>query len=295
MTRIGDLLAEGPTLSVECFPPKTAEGVAGLESALDDVEALQTSPWPDRHKGVSFVSVTYGAGGTTRDRTRDLVVGIESGRSFPAMPHLTCMGHTRAEIDELLADYAANGIANVLALAGDPPADGSEPAGDFRHAMELVEAIRAAGDFSVGVAAHPELHPRSPDRASDRRFLAEKLDAADFGITQFFFDASDYFRMVEELSALGCTTPVLPGVMPLLNPATVERFAGMAGAAFPTALAERVEATTSPEDRLAVVADAAAELCVELLEGGVPGLHLYFLNRSDVATAVFERLPAPDA
>jgi methylenetetrahydrofolate reductase (NADPH) len=293
MTKIGDLLAEGPTISVECFPPKTSEGLVNLNAALDEIEELDSAPWVGPHQGVAFVSVTYGAGGSTRDRTRDLVVAIEDGRRFPAMPHLTCMGHTRAEIADLLADYSANGIANVLALAGDPPADGSEPAGDFRFATELVQAIREAGDFSVGVAAHPELHPRSPDRESDRRHLAEKLNAADFGITQFFFDPSDYFRLVEELDALGCSTPVLPGVMPLMNPATIERFAGMAGARFPTELAERVEATSTPEDRLAVVADAAAEMCVELIEGGAPGLHLYFLNRADVASAVLERLPAP--
>ena len=207
------------------------------------------------------------------------------------MPHLTCMGHTRGEIDELLADYAANGVRNVLALAGDPPADGSEPSGDFTYATELIEAIRAAGDFSVGVAAHPELHPRSADRTQDREHLAEKLNAADFGITQFFFDADDYFAMVDELAELGCSTPVLPGVMPMLNPATVRRFAGMAGARFPESLAAQVESTESDKGRMEVVADAAAGLASTLLAEGVPGLHLYCLNRSDVVREILDRVP----
>lgn len=289
MERIAETLAAGPTLSVEFFPPKTDAGLEKLSTTIDDLVEL-TGP-----EGIgpelSFVSITYGAGGSTRDRTRDLVVKVNGERAFPAMPHLTCIGHTHAEIDELLADYAAHGVHNVLALAGDPPSDGSEPTGEFTYATELIEAIRTAGDFSVGVAAHPELHPRSPDRPSDRRHLAEKLNAADFGITQFFFDADDYFTMVHELADLGCTTPVLPGVMPLLNPSTVRRFAGMAGAAFPDDLAERVESTSSDEERLAVAADAAASLSEELLERGVPGLHLYCLNRSDIVRAILERLP----
>jgi methylenetetrahydrofolate reductase (NADPH) len=289
MEHIADALAEGPTFSVEFFPPKTEAGVDNLGRTIDDLETM-CGPGGGGPE-LSFVSITYGAGGSTRDRTRDLVVKVNSERAFPAMPHLTCMGHTHAEIDELLADYASHGVRNVLALAGDPPADGSEPSGDFTYATELIEAIRTAGDFSVGVAAHPELHPRSPDRRSDRRHLAEKLNAADFGITQFFFDAEDYFRMVDELADLGCTTPVIPGVMPLLNPATVRRFAGIAGATFPEALAERVEATSNDEERLSVVADAAAELSEELLDRGVPGLHLYCLNRSDIVGAVLQRLP----
>ncbi|MCP4434467.1 MAG: 5,10-methylenetetrahydrofolate reductase [Actinomycetia bacterium] len=287
--RIVDALAAGPTLSVEFFPPKTDKGLENLEATIDDLVQL-TGPDGDAPE-LSFVSITYGAGGSTRDRTRDLVVKVNEERAFPAMPHLTCMGHTHAEIDDLLADYAANGVHNVLALAGDPPADGSEPTGDFNYATELIEAVHAAGDFSVGVAAHPELHPRSPDRQSDREHLAAKLNAADFGITQFFFDADDYFTMVDELADLGCTKPVLPGVMPMLNPATVKRFAGMAKAKFPEDLAARVEATDSDEERMDVVATAAADLAGKLLDGGVPGLHLYCLNRSDVVRAVLERLP----
>ena len=288
MTRIAELLEAGPTLSVEFFPPKSDEGVSKLHCTIDDLERLTAPAGLAEH--LSFVSITYGAGGSTRDRTRDLVVEVNKARSFPAMPHLTCMGHTHAEIDDLLADYAAHGVHNVLALAGDPPADGSEPSGDFTYATELIEAIRTAGDFSVGVAAHPECHPRSPDRGSDRKYLASKLNAADFGITQFFFDATHYDRMVTELADLGCTTPVLPGVMPLLNPATVRRFAGIAGATFPEDLAARVEEQDTPEGRLDVAAGAAAELVAELCDLGVPGIHLYCMNRADIVAAVLDRL-----
>ena len=288
MTRIAELLDKGPTFSVEFFPPKTEQGVAKLHSTVDALEAL--SGPTGLAQELSFVSITYGAGGSTRDRTRDLVVEVNSTRRFPAMPHLTCMGHTRGEIDSLLGDYASSGVHNVLALAGDPPLDGSEPSGDFTYATELIEAVRTAGDFSVGVAAHPECHPRSPDRASDRKYLAEKLNAADFGITQFFFDAGDYFRMVEELRDLGCETPVIPGVMPLLNPTTVQRFAGIAGARFPEELAARVSAHREEDARLAEAAGAAAELAGELIDGGVPGIHIYCMNRADIVTAIVSRL-----
>ena len=226
MTRISDALAKGRTLSFEFFPPKTDEGLRNLHAALQELEALDPS----------FVSVTYGAGGSTRELTRDLVVQINHERSYPAMPHLTCIGHTRDELVELVEEYRSAGIHNILALAGDPPADGSPATGDFSYANELIELVRETGDFSVAVAAFPELHPRSPDRATDRRHLADKLRMADFGITQFFFDVADYVRMVDELADLGCDTPVLPGVLPVVNPGSAKRFAAMNGAKFPDEL-----------------------------------------------------------
>jgi methylenetetrahydrofolate reductase (NADPH) len=276
VTRIADLLAAGPTLSVEFFPPKTDEGLAALRRTVAELAPLH----------LSFVSVTYGAGGSTRDRTRDLVVELNRDQPYPAMAHLTCVGHTRVEVEALLDDYEAHGVHNLLALAGDPPADGSDPGGDFTHAVELVELVRARdGRFSVGVAAHPELHPRSTSRAEDRRHLADKLAAADFAITQFFYDPDDYFRMLDELAALGCTKPVLPGVMPLANPAGVRRMAAMSGATFPEELAARIE--SAPEaDRHRLVVDAAAGLARRLLDGGAPGLHLYCLNRAPVVLDV---------
>src|SRR3954453_21775 len=180
MARIADLLQAGPTYSFEFFPPKTDEMERQLDKTIAELALL--SP--------SFVSVTYGALGSTRERTKDVVIRINREQRFPCMAHLPCVGHTRADIASLLDEYAANGVENVLALGGDPPADGSDPGGDFVYASELIELVRAhPAGFSIGVAAHPELHPRSPDRESDRRYLAAKLATADFGITQFFFTA----------------------------------------------------------------------------------------------------------
>lgn len=282
-SRIRDLLAGGPTLSVEFFPPKTDEGMDTLQRTIDELAPLE----------LSYVSVTYGAAGNreTRGRTRDLVVDLNRDRPYPAMAHLTCMGHTRDELDALIADYAANGVLDVLALAGDPPSDGSPAGGDFTYAEELVELIRSHGDgFSIGVAAHPELHPRSTDRGKDRRHLARKLELADFGVTQFFFDVDDYLRLVEELADLGSTKPIVPGVMPLSNPQGVHRMAKMAGAAFPDELAEAVDSAATPEERQRVVVDAAVELSQALIDAGAPGLHLYCMNRSTTVLEIVDAL-----
>ena len=271
--KIVDLLAAGPTLSFEFFPPKTDEAERQLEKTIHELAPMRPS----------FVSVTYGAGGSTRDRTRDIVIDVNRSQPFPAMAHLTCSGHTEAQVTGLLDEYAAAGVHNILALAGDPPADGSDPGGDFAYATELVDLVRAhAGGFSIGVAAHPELHPRSAgDRAADRRFLAAKLAAADFGVTQFFFEADDYLRMVDELDALGCTTPVLPGIMPAVNVAGLVRMAGMNGSVVPAAMLARLEAVADDPDAVRDIGvEVATELSAKLLAAGAPGLHLYALNRS---------------
>jgi methylenetetrahydrofolate reductase (NADPH) len=283
-TKIADLLAAGPTLSFEFFPPKSDEAERQLEKAIHELAGLEPS----------FVSVTYGAGGSTRDRTRDIVVQVNREQAFPAMAHLTCVGHTRDDVRVLLDEYAEAGVCNILALAGDPPADGSDPGGDFSYALELVELVRDHdGGFSVGVAAHPELHPRSSDRAGDRQHLARKLEAADFGITQFFFDVADYLAMVDELAALGCTTPVLPGIMPpgVTGLAPLVRMAGMNGSAVPQALVDRLEAVADDLDaRRDIAVEVATELCRRLLGAGAPGLHLYALNRSAAVTRIVTEL-----
>lgn len=282
MTRIADLLDAGPTLSFELFPPKTDEAERALEKCVLELADLRPS----------FVSVTYGALGSTRERTRDLVIRINREQPFPAMPHLTCVGHTRADIARLLDEYAANGIENILALGGDPPADGSEPGGDFEYAIELVELVRAhPAGFSVGVAAHPEVHPRSADRASDRRHLAEKLNAADFAMTQFFFVIDDYLRLVDELAELGCDKPVLPGVMPINSVAGVRRMAGMNGSVIPAPLLERLVAVEDEPAEVAKIGiEVATELGAALLAEDVPGLHLYALNRSAAVREIHANL-----
>jgi methylenetetrahydrofolate reductase (NADPH) len=282
MTRIADLIDAGPTLSFELFPPKTDEAERALEKCVIELAELRPS----------FVSVTYGALGSTRERTRDVVTRINAEQAFPAMPHLTCVGHTRADIAALLDHYADHGIENILALGGDPPADGSDPGGDYEHAIELVEQVRAhPARFSIGVAAHPEVHPRSPDRPSDRRHLAEKLEAADFAMTQFFFSIDDYLRTVDELAELGCDKPLLPGVMPIASVKGVQRMAGMNGSVIPAPLLERLLAVEDrPDDVAEIGIEVATELCAALLAEDAPGLHLYALNRSAAVRRIHANL-----
>jgi methylenetetrahydrofolate reductase (NADPH) len=282
MTTIADLLRAGPTRSLEFFPPRTDDAERRFRSALDELAALRPS----------FASVTYGALGSTQERTREIVVDMNVERPFPTMAHLTCVGHTRAEVDALLDEYASAGVRNILALGGDPPADGSDPGGEFTHAIELVEIVRAhPAGFCVGVAAHPELHPRSGDRASDRRHLANKLRLADFAITQFFFRVADYRRMVEELAALGCDRPVLPGVMPFVSAAGLRRMAAMNRTTIPAEIDERLDAVADDPGAVEELGvDVTVGVCRDLMEAGAPGLHLYTLNRSASVRRVWEEL-----
>jgi len=281
MTKIAELLAAGRTFSFEFFPPKTDEARRQLEKAVHELAPLRPS----------FVSVTYGALGTTREFTRDAVVRINEEQPFPAMPHLTCVGHTRADIASLLDYYADNGIENILALGGDPPADGSDPGGDFTYATELIEVVRThPAGFCVGVAAHPEVHPRSPDRATDRRLLANKLELADFAITQFSFLPEAQIRLRDELAALGCTTPVIPSVFPVVNVAGIKRMAAMNGSVIPEPLLERLDRAADPDAVMAIGVEAATEIAARLLEAGLPGLHLYPMNRSESIRRLYENL-----
>lgn len=287
MAKIADLLAAGRTLSFEFPPPKTAQALVAFDETMEDLAQLHPS----------FISVTYGALGTTRDTTRDVVIRVDKERDFPAVPHLTCVGHTRAAMEELLVHYRDAGIENILALAGDPPADGSEAVGDFTYATELIEMMREIGDFGVVVAAFPEVHPRSPDRESDRRHLAAKLAQADAAITQFFYDPSDYLRMVEELDALGCATPLIPGVMPFISVAGLRRMAAMNGSAIPRDLEPRLDAVDGDKEATrALGVEVASELGARLLEEGVPGLHLYTMNKARSVREVCANLGIlPDA
>ena len=272
MARISDLLRARRTFSFEFFPPKNEAGWLSLGHAIAQLEDLR----PD------FVSVTYGAGGSTRTKTRDLVSWVRRQTETTPMAHLTCQGHHRQDIRDILIDYHAEGIENILALGGDPPADVDVPTiSEYRHASELVEDVIEFGGFSVGVAAHPELHPRSPDREDDRRHLARKLARADFAITQFFFEVDHYVALVDELADLGVTKPVIPGIMPVTNVAHVSRMAQMSGTEVPDWLTKRVsKAGDDAAEANRIGADVATELCEALLDAGAPGLHFYTLNRS---------------
>jgi methylenetetrahydrofolate reductase (NADPH) len=279
MARVSDLLAAGRTYSFEFFPPKTDGAQLSLGHTIAELEPLAPS----------FVSVTYGAGGSTRERTHEIVSWVRRETSITPMAHLTCQGHTRAEVAEILEGYRKAGIENVLALGGDAPDDvADQRPSDYRYASDLLDDI--GPEFSVGVAAHPEVHPRSPDRETDRRMLAAKLARSDFAITQFFFEAEHYVRLVDELAALGVDKPVLPGIMPITNASQVNRMAALSGAAIPRWLTDRLEGVEDPVEVRRIGVDVASALCAELLELGAPGLHLYTLNRSTASREIYANL-----
>jgi methylenetetrahydrofolate reductase (NADPH) len=281
MTRIADLIAAGPSRSFEFFPPKTDAAEAQLEQTLVDLEPLQPT----------FVSVTYGAGGSTRDRTHELVVFINEETSLTAMAHLTCAAHTRTQLVETVTRYRDAGIENILCLGGDPPKELGLPPGELAHATDLIELVRSIGDFSVGVAVHPEGHPASSNRTDDRRHQAEKLAIADFALSQFFFEPEVWFDFLADLDALGVTTPVIPGIMPALNVKSVKRMSEMSGAEFPRWLEDRLREREDDVDAMhAIGVDAATELCRRLMDGGVDSFHFYTLNRSPATREISANL-----
>ena len=281
MPFIADLLAAGRTYSFEFFPPKTDDEQVRLVQTLRDLEPLEPS----------FVSVTYRGGSESRQRTYDLVTGMLRTTTLVPMAHLICVAHSRLELAEILVAYRRAGVQNLMALGGDPPADPGAGPGELTHAMELVELARAIGGFSIGVAAHPLGHPASPDLASDRRYLAAKLQLADFAVTQFFWEVDDYTRLVDQLDALGVRKPVLPGIMPVTSLASVPRMAQM-GAALPDRAVRRLQdAAAGGADAVRQAGIAMAiELCAALLERGAPGLHFYTLNRSSATREIYGAL-----
>jgi methylenetetrahydrofolate reductase (NADPH) len=285
--RIDHILAakDEPVFSFEFFPPKTEEGERNLHNALDELSSLE----PD------FTSVTYGAGGSTRDRTLDIVTGIKRDYGIEAMAHFSCVGATADELRQTIDRIRDAGVDNVLALRGDPPAGETEwkpTAGGLEYSTELIELLNGDYDFAIGAACFPEVHPEAPDLSHDLRFLREKVTAgASFLITQLFFDNSLYYGFVRAARTAGIETPIIPGIIPITNVAQIKRFTQMCGASIPQPLVEQLE--LREDDPAAVVelgvAYATAQ-CADLLARGAPGIHFYTLNKSPSTRAILSAL-----
>jgi methylenetetrahydrofolate reductase (NADPH) len=284
--RIDEIIARAdePLFSFEFFPPKTPEGERTLRASLKALAPLE----PD------FASVTYGAGGTTRERTVEITRWIKQ-EGIEAMAHLSCVGASRQEIGSLLDEIAAAGIENVLALRGDPPRGETEwrphPEG-LRYSTELASLISSSYPFCIGAACFPEVHPEAPDLAHDLRFLRDKVEAGvSFLITQLFFDNELYFRFIDEARAAGIDVPILPGIMPITDVSQIKTITGMCGATIPAPLLEQLEARAEDPDAVLQLGVSYATLqCAELLARGAPGIHFYTLNRSPATRAILSAL-----
>jgi methylenetetrahydrofolate reductase (NADPH) len=285
--RIDEIIASKaePVFSFEFFPPKTDEGERNLRATLQTLQQLE----PD------YVSVTYGAGGSTRDRTVELTKWIKQDLGIEAMAHLSCVGTTREQLRAILDGIRSAGIDNVLALRGDPPRGETEwkpHPGGLHYSTELAALIADSYPFSIGAACFPEVHPEAPDLAHDLRFLKEKLDSgASFLITQLFFDNELYFRFIDEARAVGIDAPIIPGLMPITDVRQIKTITGMCGATIPPALMEQLDHRAGDPDAVLQLGVSYSTLqAAELLARGAPGIHFYTLNRSPATRAILSAL-----
>jgi methylenetetrahydrofolate reductase (NADH) len=284
--KLADLYSRpGLTLSVEFFPPKTDKGEENLFSEIDKIKRLNPG----------FCSVTYGAGGSTREKTLDLVETIHDVCGLEVMCHLTVVGQSKSEARMILQRLKNKGIENLLALGGDPPqgmTDWRPHPDGFQHAIELVREAAALSCFSIGVAGFPEVHPRAASRASDLKFLKEKIDAgAAAVITQLFFDNADYYRFVDDLRKLGVTVPIVPGVLPILSAPQVRRFTALCCSKIPPKLERELVKVDNDDDAAVQLGiDYATRQCEELIRFGIAGIHFYSLNKSYSLAAIWKNL-----
>ncbi len=281
--RISELYSRGrPVYSFEFFPPRTDKGFAALYRTVAELKRLDPN----------FVSVTWGAGGSTRRKTVEIVIRIQQDIGVTAMAHLSCIGSTPEQLGQTLDRLAAAGIENVLALGGDRPPDYRPPPGAFTYANELAGFIRSRWDFCLGGACYPETHPAAPSPEVDLANLVRKLDAGvDFLITQLFFDNADYFAFVKRAREAGVEVPIVPGIMPIISAASIRRITSLCGAQIPTEL-ERALSDVEHDDALTmqVGVEWATRQCRELLARGVPGIHFYTLNKSPATRSIFQTL-----
>jgi methylenetetrahydrofolate reductase (NADPH) len=286
--KLSDILAaaDKPLISCEFFPPKTDQGETNLWQCLSELRSIDPA----------YISVTYGAGGTTQNRTKGIVTRIKEETGLSPVAHLTCVGASKEQLAELLAEYRAAGIENILALRGDAPAGSDHfktTDGGFSYATDLIAFLRSQGDFSIACATYPEGHPESRGGvADDIRYLKMKQDnGADCAVTQYFFDNDTFFRFRDATEKAGITIPIIPGIMPVSNFDQIVRFSGMCGASIPDWMSQKMQPIK--EDLQAVQAlgiELAAKQCRELLQAGAPGLHFYTLNKSVATIAIRNQL-----